>query len=464
MRKVELRMNEIYKYKAIKECCDNGCSKSSKNRAATKLNLSKRQIDRLIIKYKERGKSAFIHGNRSKKPNNKIDSNLSESIIHLYRYKYQDFNFSHFLDMLEEYEDINVSYKFLYNLLMRNDFKSPKIQKRTKRRIKKEELLTEKRYLKMEENELSVVVDHQIRLEDAHPRQEKPKYFGEVIEMDGSDHLWFGSFKTCLHLAIDVSTGTVVGGFFQEKETLKGYYTVFNQILIKYGIPFKFKTDNRTVFYYNNIKMEKRTSDKDVLTQFGYACSILGTELETTSVSQAKGTIERANGTFQGRLINELKLNGITTMDEANVYLINKFIPSFNKKFSRNYKNVESVFVEAPTPKKLNYILAVLTERKIDNGNSIKFKNNYYQPYKNNELVCFMPKTDCLVIEAFDGSLALSIDNDVYQLRRLKVNKQISNNIDYETIINKTQTKYIPEMTLLLKIKAFRNQIKNAHN
>ena len=80
LRKVELRMNEIYKYKAIKECCDNGCSKSSKNRAATKLNLSKRRIDRLIIKYKERGKSAFIHGNRSKKPNNKIDSNLSESI------------------------------------------------------------------------------------------------------------------------------------------------------------------------------------------------------------------------------------------------------------------------------------------------------------------------------------------------------------------------------------------------
>ena len=75
-----------------------------------------------------------------------------------------------------------------------------------------------------------------------------------------------------------------------------------------------------------------------------------------------------------------------------------------------------------------------------------------------------MPKTDCLVIEAFDGSLALSIDNDVYQLRRLKVNKQISNNIDYEIVKNKTRAKYIPEMTHPWKINAFRKQIKRAHN
>ncbi|MEG2245281.1 MAG: hypothetical protein RSB84_07325, partial [Erysipelotrichaceae bacterium] len=107
MRKVELRMNEIYKYKTIKECCDNGCTNSSKNRAATKLHLSKRQINRLIIKYKESGKSSFIHGNRSKKPVNKIDSELSNVIIQLYKYKYQEFNFSHFLDMLIEFEDIN---------------------------------------------------------------------------------------------------------------------------------------------------------------------------------------------------------------------------------------------------------------------------------------------------------------------------------------------------------------------
>lgn len=83
--------------------------------------------------------------------------------------------------------------------------------------------------------------------------------------------------------------------------------------MINYGIPYKFKTDNRTVFNYMSLNKDKRSSDKDVLTQFGYACKQLGTAIETTSVSQAKGLIERDNSTFQGRLVNEFKFNGITT-------------------------------------------------------------------------------------------------------------------------------------------------------
>lgn len=74
-----------------------------------------------------------------------------------------------------------------------------------------------------------------------------------------------------------------------------------------------------------SLNPDKRTSDKDVLTQYGYACKQLGVELETSSVSQAKGLIERTNGTFQGRLVNELKLHGITTIEEANKYLIDVF-------------------------------------------------------------------------------------------------------------------------------------------
>ena len=85
---------------------------------------------------------------------------------------------------------------------------------------------------------------------------------------------------------------------------------------------------------------DKRTSEKDVLTQYGYACKQLGIDLKTTSVSQAKGLIERTNGTFQGRLVNELKLNGITTMEEANKYLTEVFVPKFNNKFAMDYKKI----------------------------------------------------------------------------------------------------------------------------
>ena len=142
---------------------------------------------------------------------------------------------------------------------------------------------------------------------------------------------------------------------------------------------------------------DKRTSDKDVLTQYGYACKQLGIELETTSVSQAKGLIERTNGTFQGRLVNELKLNGITTIKEANKYLLEVFVPYFNERFAMDYRKFESVFETSPNEEKINYTLAILTPRKIDNGNSIKYQNKYYQPYQGDNLKCFLPKTECLV-------------------------------------------------------------------
>ncbi len=90
MRKVELRMNEQKKYEVIKELVD---QKGNKNRASKKLGISRRQIDRLIVKYKEKGKSGFVHGNRGKCPTNTIDKSISEDIIHLYRNKYQGFNF-----------------------------------------------------------------------------------------------------------------------------------------------------------------------------------------------------------------------------------------------------------------------------------------------------------------------------------------------------------------------------------
>ncbi len=156
--------------------------------------------------------------------------------------------------------------------------------------------------------------------------------------------------------------------------------------MTNYGIPYKFITDNRTVFNYMSLNPDKRTSDKDALTQYGYACKQLGVDLETASVSQAKGLIERDNGTFQGRLVQELRLNNITTIDEANSYLTEVFIPKFNAKFALNYKIFESVFEQSPSTEKNNYTHAVLTPRKIDNGNSIKYYGQYYQPYLNSKL------------------------------------------------------------------------------
>ena len=461
MRKVELRMNEQNKYDTIKELVDHN---GNKKRAALKLGITERQVNRLIIKYKENGKSSFVHGNRGHAPAKALDKSVSEDIILLYKNKYYDFNFNHFKEYLEEEENIKVSYNFIYKTLTKVGILSPKARKKTKRAFAKHKLLNEKKInLAMSDEQINDIINHEIALEDSHPRGEKPKYFGEIIEQDGSIHLWFGDKKTCLHLAVDRATNNIVGAWFDKHETLNGYYHVFYQILTNYGIPYKFITDNRTVFNYMSLNPDKRTSDKDVLTQYGYACKQLGVDLETTSVSQAKGLIERDNGTFQGRLVQELRLNNITTIEKANKYLIDIFVPKFNSKFALDYKKFKSVFEESPSEVKINYTLAILTPRKIDNGNSIKYYGKYYQPYLNNELKCFMPKTDCLVIKAFNGDLLVTIDEQVLELKELSRNERFSKNFD-KVVEVKEKKKYIPPMSHPWKLKSFLKQLERSHN
>ncbi len=373
---------------------------------------------------------------------------------------------NHFKEYLEEKENIKVSYKFIYNILTKEGILSPKARRKTKREFAKQKLLQEKKInLTLPEEEISEIVNHEVALEDSHPRLEKSKYFGEIIEQNGSIHKWFGETKTCLHLAIDKATSTIVGAWFDKHETLKGYYHVLYQILTKYGIPYKFFTDNRTVFNYMSLNPDKRTSEKDVLTQYGYACKQLGIDLETSSVSQAKGLIERTNGTFQGRLVAELRLNNINTIEEANKYLIDVFVPNFNTKFALDYTKFPSVFETSPSEEVINYTLAVLTPRKIDNGNSIKFYNEYYQPYLDNELKCFSPKTQCLVIKAFDGELFVTIDEKVYELKKLQRNSSVSKELDVANEVNeiKEKNKYIPPMSHPWKLASFKKQMQKAH-
>ena len=178
-------------------------------------------------------------------------------------------------------------------------------------------------------------------------------------------HLWFGSDKTQLHIAVDDSTGAIVGAYFDYQETLNGYYHVLYQILIRYGIPYQFLTDNRTVFEYK--KKHETALEKDTFTQFGYACKQLGIDIRTSSVAQAKGRVERMFGTLQSRLPVELRLNNVSSIEEANEFL-NYYTKKFNKQFALPIDNIKSVFEMQPDNEKINLILAVLSPRKIDRG------------------------------------------------------------------------------------------------
>lgn len=449
MRKVTLNMKEQNTFEIIKNFVHYG---GNKKRISIQLNCTIRNVNLLINKYKTYGKEAFSHHNKNRKPKHSLSSELVNKIILLYENKYFDANWNHFRVLLNTNENINISYNCLYHLLTNAGYISPKCQRVTKRNKAKEIKAKKDANKKLTPIEEDLVVsDHILDTTDSHPRLPRAKNAGEVIQMDASEHLWFGNDKCTLHGAIDDATGSIVSLYFDKQETLKGYYHILYNILINYGIPYSFLTDNRTVFYYSSKNDECLT--KDTFTQFGYACKTLGIDLQTTSIAQKKGRIERLWNTLQSRLPIELRLAGIATIEEANQFF-STFITKFNKQFALPINNTKNVFEKQPNEQEINYILAVLSPRKFDSGAAIKYNNHYFQTYLNNELVCFERKTPCLVIKAFDDSLLCSVDNQVYELRILERNKRFSKNFD-----NKTEQKpkkvYIPPMNHPWKESSF---------
>ena len=428
MRKVDLRMNEQLKFDTIKRAAS---KEISTKRASTLLKCTIRTVYNLIKTYKTSGKEGFIHGNRGRKPTTTLSDELSKKIISLYRDTYINANFRHFQDLLAEKENIKISYNKLHNLLSSEGFISPKCNKQTLKKANERLMKKIENKVKLTKAEEDYVASTNLQEPIiSHPRTPRAKYQGEIIQMDASHHLWCGETKSFLHLAVDDASGQIVGAYFDLQETLNGYYHILHQILITRGIPACFLTDRRTVFEYNSLK-NPSADEKDMHTQFGYACHQLGIELRTTSIPQAKGRIERMFQTLQSRLILELKLAGITSIQEANKFLEN-YIKKFNQQFAVQLHYTKSVYDTQLTSEKINYTLAVISKRIVDNGSSIKYKNKYYQFYLSGSLVAIKPKTRCYVLEAFDGSLLASIGEEIYELHELESNYKVSKIFDLE--------------------------------
>ena len=338
-------MEEEKKYETIKRLIEEN---GNKDRAAMTLGITRRQVNRLIKKYHEVGKAAFVHGNRGRKPSRTIPETIRQSIVDLYRTKYYDANFTHFTEILAREENITVSESAVRSILEAEYILSPRVTKSKKKRIKKE--LEAKKQQAKGKRETEEIQKNLVAVEDAHSRRPRCAYFGELEQMDATSYEWIPGEIWHLHLAVDDATGRITGAWFDTQETLNGYYHVFYQILTNYGIPFKFLTDKRTVFTYK--KKGSPSLDEDTFTQFAYACHQLGVELEATSVPQAKGRVERLNQTLQSRLPVEFRLAGIKTREAANEFL-NSYIKEFNGKFALPLHDSKSVFEKQPSPDKM---------------------------------------------------------------------------------------------------------------
>lgn len=445
-------MKEYNIYKIIKQIVDNNNeSKSSiKNRAAIKIGCTTRNINLLIKKYNEFGKAGFSHKNKTKKPRHTLSIKIQSKIIKLYNDKYFDFNWAHFCEKLNEDESIKISYTALTNLLKSKGYISHLAFKRTKRAKKKE--LENKTKL----NTVDKIIIQDCKIldsEDSHPRKPRSKYFGEQIQMDACGTIWFEDVYATLHLAVDDCTGHVVGAHFDTQETLNGYYNVFFNILNNFGIPHQFFTDRRTVFEYKSIKNPK--PEDDTYTQFGYACKALGVDIRTSSVPQSKGRVERFNGTFQRRLPQEMRLADIKSIEDANKFL-NSYITKFNKRFSIHNKNTKSVFESKPTKQIMNQTLAVICPRKFDGAGAIKVNNVYYQAFQSSTTMpcCFPKSTECLFIKSFDNKFYITVNENVFEARKLQTHKTISSEFD-ETKAIKPKRIYIPPMSHPWKRKSY---------
>ena len=390
--------------------------------AALKLGITDRQVRRIIIKYKDIGEDAFVHKNLNNQNAKKIPDDISTEIINDYLTNFSDYGFTHFYE--EQGYKYGISFSTMVTIFTNNDIISPYAQHKTIK-LYNENIKKAIRDNSITESQEKLFEQRKKEEFEKHIRKSTLNYsFGEEVQMDAAFWVWFGTEETALHLSVDKATKKVLSGYFDYEETTNAYLVVLMNMIINFGIPKKIKTDKRNSFSVNNAKSSK---SKLNVTQFGRICEDLGIELSCSSNPLFKPNAERENGTFKRRLKAELRYNDITTIEEANKYLNDIFIPKINERFSYKINPKKNVMKENNyTDNELSFIISIRSERTIDNASSIKYFNKYYLPVdvETGEVISFKVGTKCTVVNTYDNKLFGVIDNKSYLL--MLVEQQIN--------------------------------------
>ncbi len=267
------------------------------NDGALLLDLSKRQIYRLLERFREDGASGLQHKLRGKPSNNQIHDARRSYALDLVREKYADFGPTLASEMLATHHEFKVSRETLRKWMQEDGLWLSRKQRRT---------------------------FHQPRL--------RRECYGELIQIDGSDHRWFEDRAPACTLLVfvDDASSTLMHLQFVSSESTFTYFSALETYLIKHGRPVAFYSDRHTVFRPST--QGGRTGHG--MTQFGRAMNELNIEILCANSSQAKGRVERANRTLQDRLVKELRLAGISDMDAGNAFL-GDFMERYNIKFAK---------------------------------------------------------------------------------------------------------------------------------
>jgi transposase len=323
--------------------------------AAELLGLSERHTWRLLAAYRKEGAAALAHGNRNHSPANATSSTLKAQVITLASGLYQGVNHSHFTELLAEREGIILSRSTIRRFLSSAGLSSSRHRKSPRHRCRRERMPQE----------------------------------GMLIQIDGSHHAWLGERGPWLTLllAVDDATGSVPFALFQEQEDTEGYFRLMQGITQRKGIPLALYSDRYVVFRYHDKKEdtpEGCLTKKRKLTQFGRAMQELGVTQVFARSPEAKGRIERANGTFQDRLVAELRLAGISTLEEANRFL-QEYLPRFNDRFAVPAAQPEPAYRPIPPGLDIEGILCFKERRRVAKDNTVQYQGKTLQIFPSSE-------------------------------------------------------------------------------
>lgn len=411
MKTITLTMKEQNRAAILSKLAKSRDGKVTTAMVAEGLGLGERQVFRLKARYKAKGALGLAHGNRGRPSLRRMPKKLEERIVKLAQGKYKGFNDHHLTEKLCEVEGIPVSRRKVSSLLRERGVEAVRKKRRPKHRT----------------------------------RRERKAQAGLMLQTDGSHHDWLegrGPRLTFLGL-IDDATNLVPAGLFDEEETTLGYFQLFYATFAKYGLPTSIYADRHTIFQtYRKPTLEEQLQNKNPETQIGRALRELGITLIPAYSSQAKGRIERCWGTFQDRLVSELRLEKTGNKQEANA-VAKKFIPQYNRRFTVAPANPNTAW--RPIPKNINLmqILCIKEQRTVANDNTVSWHGHILQIPKSNIRPTFA-KAKVEVRELITGYVHICYHNQTIAKFSPKT---IPLNALQQTISRRNNLRHTPKIT-----------------
>lgn len=237
-------------------------------------------------------------------------------------------------------------------------------------------------------------------------RRERREHFGELVQMDGSFHPWLPGLQKalCLMVMVDDATGTKLARFY-EQETTFAAMEMLKLWAGRYGVPCALYTDRKDVYVLCEKDARRATErGEEPLTQFGKACARLGVKVIAAHSPQAKGRVERANGMLQDRLVKQLALHNIKTIEEANAFLEGGYMDKLNEKFARPPASKANYHRAKPEERELFEALSAEDTRTVANDWTVRHGNKSYQILAGNTNLP-PAKGQVTVQKRLDGSL-----------------------------------------------------------